>query len=84
MDICYKFYGGKPMIKSKSERFYEIAGNRTNRIIADLRLLGNCANKNNYEYTDEDVKKMFTAIEAALKESKAKFNKTKSKEKFKF
>ena len=57
----------------KREKFKKIAGNRTNRIIDDLHLLGNCSNRSNYEYSEEDVKKIFSAIEAALKESKQKF-----------
>ena len=72
------------MSKSKRERFIEIAGKRTNRIIDDLHLLGNCSNRNNYEYSDEDVRKMFSAIEEALRESKSRYAKTKGKTKFMF
>lgn len=38
-----------------------------------IDLLGNCSNQYNYEYTQKDVEKMFTAIESALKSSKARF-----------
>ena len=38
-----------------------------------IELLGNCANTNNYEYTEEEVKKIFSAIDAQLNETKAKF-----------
>lgn len=63
----------------KSERFKRIAENRTNRIIEALRLLGNCSNRSNYSYTEEEVKKIFSAIEAEVKETKLKFqSKTKS------
>ena len=72
------------MVKTKRERFVEIAGKRTNRIIDDLHLLGNCSNKNNYEYSDEDVRRMFAAIEEALRESKGRYSKLKGKEKFTF
>lgn len=41
----------------KAERFKRVAENRTNKIIEQIRLLGNCANKSNYEYNDQDVKK---------------------------
>ena len=64
----------------KAERFKRVAENRTNKIIDQIRLLGNCANKSNYEYTDEDVKKIFSAIENELKETKKKYQaKVKSK-----
>ena len=38
-----------------------------------IELLGNCSNQYNYEYTTKDVEKMFSAIETALKASKARF-----------
>lgn len=38
-----------------------------------IDLLGNCSNQYNYEYTQKDVDKMFSAIETALKTSKARF-----------
>ena len=57
----------------KSERFKRIAESRTNRIIEALRLLGNCSNRSNYSYTDEEVKKIFSVIEAEVKETKLKF-----------
>jgi hypothetical protein len=65
--------------EEKREKFKRIAENRTNRIINDLHLLGNCSNRSNYEYTEEDVKKIFGAIEAALKESKQQFYAKKDK-----
>ena len=65
--------------EEKREKFKRIAENRTNRIINDLRLLGNCSNRSNYEYTEDDVKKIFAAIENALKESKQQFYAKKDK-----
>ncbi len=71
------------MANVRRERFLKIASNRTNKIIDDIRLLGNCANENNYEYTMDEVEKMFKAINETLEEAKAKFGDTK-KERFKF
>lgn len=59
--------------QEKTERFKRVAENRTNKIIDQIRLLGNCANRSNYEYTEEDVKKIFSAIETELKTTKQKF-----------
>jgi hypothetical protein len=59
--------------QEKTDRFKRVAENRTNKIIDQIRLLGNCANKSNYDYTDEEVKKIFTAIESELKTTKGKF-----------
>ena len=52
--------------QEKAERFKRVAENRTNKIIDQIRLLGNCSNRSNYEYTEEDVKKIFAAIEVEL------------------
>ena len=60
-------------IESKSDRFVRIAEARTNKIIDMIQLLGNCSNRTTYEYTKEDVKKIFGAIENELKAAKAKF-----------
>lgn len=70
-------------MESKKERFKRVAENRTNKIINMIDLLGNCSNKNNYEYTEEDIKNIFNAIENALKMSKIKFVKKQEKWNFK-
>lgn len=63
----------KKKAESKRSKFVRIAENRTNKIIETIKLLGNCSNKNNYEYTEEDVKKIFGEIERELKLAKLKF-----------
>ena len=51
------------MIKeTKHERFKRIAGKRTNDVLDKMRLLGNCSNKNTYEYSKEEVNKMDKCI----------------------
>ena len=60
-------------MNEKRERFKRIAENRTNKIIDMIELLGNCSNRNNYEYTEEDVKSIFNAIESTLRTNKMKF-----------
>ena len=60
-------------METKRDRFVRLAEARTNKIIDMIRLLGNCANKSNYEYSKEDVKMIFGAIEAELRTAKAKF-----------
>jgi hypothetical protein len=67
------------MISNKRQRFEKVASNRVQKIIDFIRLLGNCANKNNYEYSDKDVELMFREISRALKESKVLFDKNLNK-----
>ena len=59
--------------ESKRDRFVRLVEARTNKILNMLQLLGNCANTNNYEYTEEDVKKIFAVLEKELKNTKSKF-----------
>lgn len=68
--------------EEKKKRFTKIVTNRTNKILDTLRLLGNCSNTSNYSYTDEEVRKIFSVIEAEVKIQKAKFEKKEKKQKF--
>lgn len=60
-------------METKRERFVRIAENRTNKIIDMMRLLGNCSNKSNYDYSDDDINKIFNTLEKELKVAKMKF-----------
>jgi hypothetical protein len=59
--------------ESRSERFKRLASKRTNDILEKIRILGNCYNKSSYEYTEEEINKIFSEIEKQLKLTKAKF-----------
>ncbi len=67
--------------KVKRERFIKIAENRTNKIIDMIKLLGNCSNKNNYTYSENDVKQIFNAIDQELKNAKIKFQEAENSKK---
>jgi len=55
------------------ERFKRLGTLRTNEVLKRLKILGNCANTSAYEYTEEDIKKIFSTIEKKVSEVKAKF-----------
>ena len=63
------------MNENKHDKFKRIATARTQRVLQDLRILGNCSSKSVYHYKEEDVKKIFSAIEVELKRVKAMFHK---------
>lgn len=65
--------------ETKREKFVRLAEARTNKIIDMIQLLGNCSNLGAYDYTQQDVDKIFTAIENELREAKKKFSKVDSK-----
>lgn len=55
------------------DRFKRLGALRTNEVLKRLKILGNCANRQAYEYTEKDVDAIFSAIERKAKETKAKF-----------
>lgn len=59
--------------ENRHERFKRLATKRTNEILEKIRILGNCSNKSSYEYTEEEINKIFSEIEKQLKLTKAKF-----------
>jgi len=61
--------------ENKVDKFRRIASLRTQRILNDLRLLGNCSNNSFYSYTQEDISKIFTVIDKELRRVKNLFNK---------
>jgi hypothetical protein len=59
--------------ESRHDRFKRLASKRTNEILEKIRILGNCSNKSSYEYTEEEINKIFSEIEKQLKLTKSKF-----------
>ena len=70
--------------QTKRDKFVRLAEARTNKIIDMLQLLSNCSNSNVYDYTQQDVDKIFNAIDAEVKEAKKKFSKIESKKSTRF
>ena len=65
--------------ETPEERFKRVATARTNAIFNKLRILGNCSNRQIYSYSEEDIDKIFSAINKQLREVRAKFNSQKQK-----
>jgi len=68
--------------ETAQERFKRIATLRTNAVLDKLRILGNLSNRQMYSYSEEDINRIFSAINKQIKEVRAKFNSQKQ-EKFK-
>ena len=62
-----------PVNENRRERFKRLAMARTNMVLQKLKVLGNCANRQAYEYSEEEVEKIFASIDKYLKSIKAKF-----------
>jgi hypothetical protein len=67
------------MNEDKRDKFVRLATQRGERILKDLRLLANLSNRKNYEYADDDVRKLFSAIEDELKSAKYSFMRNKNR-----
>ena len=69
-------------MNTKRQRFEKVATKRVETILKTLDLLGNCSNPYNYEYSKEDVDKIFKAINIKITEIKVSFNSHLNKERF--
>lgn len=68
----------------KMEKFEELAERRVLETLKKLQLIGNLANKNNYDYTDEHVKQIIDILEAEIKVLKHKFTEKNKTHKIEF
>jgi len=66
--------------ESKSEAFLRIAESRIKSALNRLRLIGNCSNKANYQYTQEQVENMSNSLYEALATTMAKFTPSKAEQ----
>ncbi len=60
-------------MSEKRNRFKKVATKRVDTILKTLDLLSNCSNTYNYEYTTEDVDKIFKALSVRLNNVKSQF-----------
>jgi hypothetical protein len=68
------------MVETKGEAFKRLAERRTNAVLDRIRVLGNLSNPYAYEYTEEDVRAIFAAVEQELKVTRAKFHNQRKRE----
>ncbi len=66
-------------MRDKRSRFVELGEARVTKATQMLRLIGNLANLNNYEYTEDDAQKILSALDVEMKLLKAKFQTALSK-----
>jgi hypothetical protein len=61
------------MENRRRENFKRLAEARTNQVLKKLKVLGNCSNRSSYDYTEEEVNKIFSEVEKKIREVKSKF-----------
>ena len=63
----------KPAGSADREKFVRLANKRVSNALKAMQLIGNLANRSNYDYTETDVQKIFKALHDELNASKKKF-----------
>jgi hypothetical protein len=77
--LCIRKYGigtntgSKYMRESDRKKFVDLASKRVSRAMKSIHLIGNLSNRSNYDYTDEDVTKIFRALQEELSSCKKRF-----------
>ncbi len=64
-------------MSAKSTKFIELANKRVNKTIKEIQLIGNLANKQNYNYTEQQAKQIIKALQQELDDVKHSFSNTK-------
>ncbi|RWX69622.1 hypothetical protein EN780_05730 [Mesorhizobium sp. M4B.F.Ca.ET.089.01.1.1] len=65
---------------TKREKFVELAENRTRNAIKAIRTIAKLGNKNAYDYTEADVKKIASALNKEVDALRARMTATGGKE----
>ncbi len=68
----------------RRDNFRRLAEARTNQVLRRLKILGNCANRSSYDYSEQEVNKIFSEVEKKLREVKNKFTYPNKNGTFKF
>lgn len=66
--------------QTKRDAFKRLAERRTNAVLDRIRVLGNLSNPYAYEYSEEDIRQIFAAIEQELRSTRTKFQNVKRRE----
>lgn len=55
-------------------KFVALANKRVSKALKSIQLIGNLSNRSNYDYTDEDIAKIFRALQDELAACKKRFD----------
>jgi hypothetical protein len=61
-------------MSEKSDNFRRLASKRTDSALKMIRSIGKLSNTGHYEYSDDDVNRIYGALRQELDEMKAKFS----------
>lgn len=55
------------------QKFVKLASARVSKALKDIQLIGNLSNRSNYHYTDEDITKIFKALNEEISACRKRF-----------
>jgi len=64
------------MERDKGAKFVELANKRVTRAIKDIQLIRNLANRQNYEFTEDQAKKIIRALQNEVDQVRRSFSAT--------
>ena len=65
--------------QEKREKFIRLAEARVSKAMQAIRVVGNLSNRTNYDFTDDDIKKISRALNAEIDAMQARFKNADSK-----
>ena len=66
--------------ETKEARFKRVTEKRVQRVLDSLRSLSQCSNKRMYKFDDQQLNKIWTAIESEFKNCKTEFENSEPEE----
>lgn len=61
------------MREQDRNKFVALANNRVHKALKSIQLIGNLSNRSNYDYTDDDVSKIFRALQEEINACRKRF-----------
>ncbi len=56
------------------DKFVDLANKRVSKALQTIQLIGNLSNRSNYDYTEDDVAKIFRALQEEIAACKKRFD----------
>jgi hypothetical protein len=61
------------MASTRRSNFVRLAESRVNKALKSIRTIGNLSNKSNYEYSEDDIRKIMAALNKEIAEVRSRF-----------
>ena len=62
------------MNEKPDEKFRRVAAKRVERVLHEIQLIGNLGSRTHYDYSQEQVDRIFNALEEEIKSARSRFS----------